>query len=174
MGTPTRQDRPNRPPHPGWHAGRVHQMAASQPIRGTYGAVEYFERAVDIVPITRKRCSGWRESTPSRKRRRGDPAIQVNSPGPCTREPSSTWGCSTKTPKLQCCILLAACRCFPDDQRAMLYLKDIESAHDMYYDEETPRNQRAAQADSRFRLRFQLSVRSRNCLQKMAFAILAT
>jgi DNA-directed RNA polymerase subunit alpha len=57
---------------------------------------------------------------------------------------------------------------YPDHQRAMLYLKDIESAHDMYYDEETLRNQARLKQILEIPVTdFELSVRSRNCLQKM-------
>src|SRR6185436_841695 len=57
---------------------------------------------------------------------------------------------------------------FPGHQRAMLYLKDIESAHDMYYDEETLRNQARLKQVLEIPVPdFELSVRRRNCLQKM-------
>ena len=56
----------------------------------------------------------------------------------------------------------------PNHQRAMLYLKDIESAHDMYYDEETLRNQARLKQILEIPVTdFELSVRSRNCLKKM-------
>src|SRR5690606_33416121 len=51
---------------------------------------------------------------------------------------------------------------------ALLYLKDIEAAGDMYYDEESARNAARLEALlSRPIADFELSVRSRNCLQSM-------
>ena len=50
----------------------------------------------------------------------------------------------------------------------MLYLRDIEATSDMYYDEDSLRNEaRLAQLLSRPVTDFELSVRSRNCLQAM-------
>src|SRR5690606_34816635 len=69
----------------------------------------------------------------------------------------------------------AAAYCFrrilkyePTHPRATLYLKDIEATDNMYYDEESARNQaRMEQLLSRPVTDFELSVRSRNCLQGM-------
>lgn len=56
----------------------------------------------------------------------------------------------------------------PGNERALLYLKDIEATSDMYYDEETLKNQaRMEQLLSRPISDFELSVRSRNCLSSM-------
>jgi DNA-directed RNA polymerase subunit alpha len=55
----------------------------------------------------------------------------------------------------------------PNHARARMYMKDVESARSMYYDEDNSRG------DSRSRVLeipitdFELSVRSRNCLKKM-------
>ena len=55
-----------------------------------------------------------------------------------------------------------------NNERALLYLKDIEATSDMYYDEETLKNQaRMEQLLARPVTDFELSVRSRNCLAGM-------
>ena len=57
---------------------------------------------------------------------------------------------------------------YPDHARARLYFKDADASRDMYYDEEARRRQdRMAQILSVPVSDFELSVRSRNCLQKM-------
>ena len=61
----------------------------------------------------------------------------------------------------------------PVNERAKLYLKDIEATSDMYYDEETLRHQaRMDQLLQRPCTDFELSVRSRNCLQSMGIKTL--
>lgn len=62
---------------------------------------------------------------------------------------------------------------FPDHIRARLYFKDADASRDMYYDEEARRRQdRMAQILSVPVSDFELSVRSRNCLQKMGILTL--
>ncbi len=57
---------------------------------------------------------------------------------------------------------------FPDHPRARLYLKDASASGNVYYDEDTARrNERLSQLLSVSVNDFELSVRSRNCLQKM-------
>ena len=57
---------------------------------------------------------------------------------------------------------------FPTDPRARLYFKDASASGDMFYDEEAQkRNERLNQVLSIPVTDFELSVRSRNCLQKM-------
>ena len=61
----------------------------------------------------------------------------------------------------------------PVNERAKLYLKDIEATSNMYYDEETLRHQaRLDQLLQRPVTDFELSVRSRNCLQSMGIKTL--
>lgn len=61
----------------------------------------------------------------------------------------------------------------PSNERAALYLKDIEATADMYYDEETLRHQaRLEQLLNRPCTDFELSVRSRNCLATMGIKTL--
>jgi DNA-directed RNA polymerase subunit alpha len=57
---------------------------------------------------------------------------------------------------------------FPSHGRARLFFKDADASRDMYYDEEARRRQdRLSQVLSIPVTDFELSVRSRNCLQKM-------
>jgi len=62
---------------------------------------------------------------------------------------------------------------YPNHQRARLFFKDADASRDMYYDEEARRRQdRLAQILSVPVTDFELSVRSRNCLQKMGIMTL--
>ena len=55
---------------------------------------------------------------------------------------------------------------YPNDQRAQLYLKDIEASGDMYYDEEADRRNRELSQMLGIPITdFELSARSRNCLE---------
>ena len=57
---------------------------------------------------------------------------------------------------------------FPDHEQARLYMKDASASGDMFYDEDAQRkNDRLTQVLSIPVSDFELSVRSRNCLQKM-------
>ena len=62
---------------------------------------------------------------------------------------------------------------FPDHPRARLYLKDAAASRDMFYDEEALKRQdRMTQMLSVPVSDFELSVRSRNCLQRMGIRTL--
>ncbi len=62
---------------------------------------------------------------------------------------------------------------YPDHPRARLFYKDADASRDMFYDEEARRRQdRLAQMLSVPVTDFELSVRSRNCLQKMGIMTL--
>ncbi len=62
---------------------------------------------------------------------------------------------------------------YPGHERARLYFKDADASRDMYYDEEARRRQdRLSQILSVPVTDFELSVRSRNCLQKMGIMTL--
>src|SRR6266404_3849975 len=61
----------------------------------------------------------------------------------------------------------AVLRTNPNHQRARLYMKDVESARSMYYDEDDHRGDRRNQVLDIPISDFELSVRSRNCLKKM-------
>jgi DNA-directed RNA polymerase subunit alpha len=57
---------------------------------------------------------------------------------------------------------------FPTHERALLFLKDAQASGDMFYDDDAQRKRdRASQVLSVPVSDFELSVRSRNCLQKM-------
>ena len=61
----------------------------------------------------------------------------------------------------------------PDHPRARLFLKDADASRDMYYDEDAQRRQdRLSQVLGIPVTDFELSVRSRNCLQKMGIMTL--
>ncbi len=62
---------------------------------------------------------------------------------------------------------------FPDHPRARLFLKDTQASGDQYYDEDAQKKRdRMSQILSTPVTDFELSVRSRNCLQKMGIAAL--
>src|SRR5690349_12245831 len=61
----------------------------------------------------------------------------------------------------------AVLRTNPNHIRARLYMKDVESARSMYYDDDDRRGDRRAQVLDIPISDFELSVRSRNCLKKM-------
>ncbi|MCA9236657.1 MAG: tetratricopeptide repeat protein [Planctomycetales bacterium] len=62
---------------------------------------------------------------------------------------------------------------YPSHKRARLFFKDADASRDMFYDEEARRRQdRLAQILSVPVTDFELSVRSRNCLQKMGIMTL--
>jgi DNA-directed RNA polymerase subunit alpha len=62
---------------------------------------------------------------------------------------------------------------FPDHYRAALYLKDAQASGDMYYDEDAQKKRdRMSQVLGIPVTDFELSVRSRNCLQKMGIMTL--
>src|SRR4051812_19942824 len=62
----------------------------------------------------------------------------------------------------------AVLRTDPNHARARLYMKDVESARSMYYDEDSDRKGGARNAVMEIPISdFELSVRSRNCLKKM-------
>ena len=62
---------------------------------------------------------------------------------------------------------------YPDHPRATLYLKDARASDDMYYDEDAQkRRDRMSQILNVPVTDFELSVRSRNCLQKMGIMTL--
>ncbi len=62
---------------------------------------------------------------------------------------------------------------YPDHSRARLFMKDTEASSDQYYDEEAQKKRdRISQVLSVPVTDFELSVRSRNCLQKMGIMTL--
>lgn len=150
------------------------QMGCILADRGdTFGAIEYFERAVDMDPH-HSRALFWLA---------GENSVRGND-----EEAIRLYEQSLSRPPYYLGSLLnlglmyedrenysAAHYCFqrilefsPNHPRALLYLKDIEATHDMYYDEDSMRDEARMQALlSRPVTDFELSVRSRNCLQGM-------
>ncbi len=62
----------------------------------------------------------------------------------------------------------AVLRTHPNHERARLYMRDVESARSMYYDEDSDRRGVMRNAVMEIPISdFELSVRSRNCLKKM-------
>ncbi|MEX0715596.1 MAG: DNA-directed RNA polymerase subunit alpha C-terminal domain-containing protein [Planctomycetaceae bacterium] len=158
-------------------AGRAeysYQMGCIFDDRGdTDRAVEYYERAVDMEPFHSR--AQFRLAAINALHGNDDEAIR-------------RYEQSLSKPPLHLGALLnlgllyedqsnyaAAAYCFrrilesdPIHERARLYLRDIEATSDMYYDEETARHEaRMQQLLSRPITDFELSVRSRNCLQGM-------
>lgn len=158
-------------------AGRAeysYQMGCIFDDRGdTDRAVEYYERAVDMDPFHSK----------AQFRLAAINALYGND-----EEAIRRYEQSLSKPPLHLGALLnlgllyedqsnyaAAAYCFrrileadPLHERALLYLRDIEAVSDMYYDEETARHEaRMQQLLNRPITDFELSVRSRNCLQGM-------
>ncbi|QDT33491.1 DNA-directed RNA polymerase subunit alpha C-terminal domain-containing protein [Thalassoglobus polymorphus] len=151
-----------------------YQMGCILSDRGdTFGAIEYFERAVDMDPHHQRALF----ALAVQNSRHGDDeeAIQLYE------------RCLSRPPYLRGALLnlgllyedkenySAAQYCFervlkydPGNERAILYLKDIEATSDMYYDEESLKEQqRLEQLLARPVTDFELSVRSRNCLATM-------
>lgn len=139
----------------------------------TYGAVEYLERAVDMDPYHTKALY-WLAN---------ENALRGND-----EEAIRLFERSLSRPPYYLSALMnlgliyednenypAAAYCFrrvleadPNHARARLYLKDIDAAADMYYDEDTLRNQSRLRQILEIPVTdFELSVRARNCLQKM-------
>ncbi|MGC1272425.1 MAG: DNA-directed RNA polymerase subunit alpha C-terminal domain-containing protein [Planctomycetaceae bacterium] len=144
----------------------------------TFGAVEYFERAVDMDPHhtgAMFRLAGLNDLLGN-----DDEAIRL-------------YEQSLSTPPLFLGALLnlgilyedkenysAAAYCFrrvldvyPNHERARLFLKDIEAAGDMYYDEDAARRQRELEHVMKIPVAdFELSARARNCLDRASIVTL--
>ncbi|MGE3313762.1 MAG: DNA-directed RNA polymerase subunit alpha C-terminal domain-containing protein [Planctomycetaceae bacterium] len=158
-------------------AGRAeysYQMGCILSDRGdTYGAVEYFERAADMDP--RHSRALFRLAAENALRGNDDEAVRLYERS--LSKPPYYLGALLNLGLLYEDQLnyTAAAYCFrrileadPRHARAHLYLKDIEAASSMFYDEDSARNQaRLEQLLNRPITDFELSVRSRNCLQGM-------
>jgi DNA-directed RNA polymerase subunit alpha len=139
----------------------------------TYGAVEYFERAIDMSP-QHSRALFWLANE-NALRGNDEEAIKLYerslSKAPMHLSALMNLGLLYEDAENYG----AAAFCFrrvvevdPTHQRARLYLKDIDAAADMYYDEDSLKNQARMQQILEIPVTdFELSVRSRNCLQKM-------
>jgi DNA-directed RNA polymerase subunit alpha len=151
-----------------------YQMGSIRADRGdTYGAVEYFERAVDMDP--RHSRALFRLAVENANRGNDADAIrlyeQALSRPPIHLGALVNLGLMYEDDQNY----RAAAFCFrrvievdPTNERARLYLKDIEAASDMYYDEDAARDAARMEAIlTRPISDFELSVRSRNCLEAM-------
>lgn len=139
----------------------------------TYGAVEYFSRAIDMDP-SHQRALFWLAQL-NAQRGNDDDAVRL-------------YERALAKPPLHLSALLnlgllyedlenyaAAAYCFrralevdPTHERARLYLKDIESTNNLPFDEDSVRaQQRQKQVLLTPVSDFEMSVRARNCLQKM-------
>jgi DNA-directed RNA polymerase subunit alpha len=151
-----------------------YQMGCILSDRGdTYGAIEYFERAVDMDS----------HHAQALFRLAGENARYGND-----NEAIRLYEQSLSRPPYHLGALMnlgllyedrgnyaAAAFCFrrvlafdPTHERAKMYMQDIEATSEMYYDDDMARNEaRLAQLLSRPVTDFELSVRSRNCLASM-------
>lgn len=144
----------------------------------TLGGIEYFERAVDMDPH-HTRALFWLA---------GENARHGND-----EEAIRLYEQALSSPPLHIGALLnlgllyedddqleQAAFCFrrvmeadPTNERARLYLKDIDASEGMYYDEDSVKaEQKRAQTLSRPITDFELSVRSRNCLDRLGMRTL--
>jgi len=139
----------------------------------SYGAIEYFERAVDMDPHDSRALF----SLAVQASRHGNDEEAIRLYERCLSKPPYYLGAL-----LNLGLLYedkenygAAQYCFervlrydPNNERAILYLKDIEATSSMYYDEDTLKQQQKLEhLLSRPVTDFELSVRSRNCLASM-------
>jgi len=151
-----------------------HQMGCILSDRGdAFGAIEHFERAVDMDPHHSRALFSL--AVQNSLHGNDDEAIQLYERA--LSKPPYYLGAILNLgllyedrenyPAAEYCFRQVL-RFDPRNERALLYLKDIEATSDMYYDEETLKNQaRLEQLLSRPITDFELSVRSRNCLSGM-------
>lgn len=151
-----------------------YQMGCVLADRGdTFGAMEYFERAVDMDPHHQRALF----ALAIQNSRHGDDEEAIQLYERCLSRPPFYLGALLNLGLLyeDKENYAAAQYCFervlkydPGNERAILYLKDIEATSNMYYDEESLKSQqRTEQLLSRPVSDFELSVRSRNCLTVM-------
>jgi len=139
----------------------------------SFGAIEYFERAVDMDPNHQRALF----ALAVQNSRHGDDEEAIQLYERCLSRPPFYLGALLNLGLLyeDRENYAAAQYCFervlkydPNNERARLYLKDIEATGDMYYDEDSlKQQQRLEQLLSRPVTDFELSVRSRNCLATM-------
>lgn len=151
-----------------------YQMGCILADRGdSFGAIEYFERAVDMDPHHQRALF----ALAVQNSRHGDDEEAIKLYERCLSRPPYYLGALLNLGLLyeDKELYPAAQYCFervlkhdPNNERARLYLKDIEATGDMYYDEDSVKQQqRMEQLLSRPVTDFELSVRSRNCLAMM-------
>lgn len=144
----------------------------------TYGAIEYFERAVDMDAHHSRALFAL--AGENALRGNDDEAIRLYEQS--LSKPLQYMGALINLGLLyeDAENYRAAEFCFrrvlendPMHEMARLYLKDIEATGDMYYDEDSAREEtRLQQLLSRPVTDFELSVRSRNCLEHLGIVTL--
>ena len=151
-----------------------YQMGCILSDRGdTYGAIEYFERAVDMDSHHAQAL--FRLAGENARYGNDDEAIRLYEQA--LSRPPYHLGAMMNLGLLyeDRGNYSAAAFCFrrvlahdPNHERAKMYMQDIEATSEMYYDDDMARNEaRMAQLLSRPVTDFELSVRSRNCLAGM-------
>lgn len=156
-----------------------YQMGCILADRGdSFGAIEYFERAVDMDPNHQRALFALAVQSS----RHGDDEEAIQLYERCLSRPPFYLGALLNLGLLyeDSENYSAAQYCFervlkydPNNERARLYLKDIEATGNMYYDEDSlKQQQRLEQLLSRPVTDFELSVRSRNCLATMGIQTL--
>ncbi len=151
-----------------------YQMGCILADRGdAFGAIEYFERAVDMDPHHSRALF----SLAAQNSLHGNDEEAIQLYERALSKPPYYLGAILNLgllyedrenyPAAEYCFRQVL-RFDPRNQRALLYLKDIEATSDMYYDEETLKSQaKLEQLLNRPISDFELSVRSRNCLASM-------
>lgn len=139
----------------------------------TYGAIEYFERAVDMDPHHPQAL--FRLAGENALHGNDNEAIRLYEQ--CLSKPPYHLGALINLGLLyeDRGNYAAAAFCFrrvlsydPEHARALMYMKDIEATQEMFFDDDMARNEaRLSQLLSRPVTDFELSVRSRNCLASM-------
>jgi DNA-directed RNA polymerase subunit alpha len=139
----------------------------------TYGAIEYFERAVDMD--SHHALALFRLAGENARYGNDNEAIRLYEQA--LSRPPYYLGALMNLGLLyeDRGNYAAAAFCFrrvlaydPTHERAKMYMQDIEATSEMYYDDDMARNEaRLAQLLSRPVTDFELSVRSRNCLASM-------
>lgn len=136
-----------------------------------YGAIEYFERAVDMDP----HHSGalFRLAGENYLLGNDDEAVRLYERA-LSKPPYSAGGLinlgllyeDRENYAAAAFCFRRVLEAFPNNEQARLYLKDIEASGEMYYDEDADRRQRELEQTMRIPLSdFELSARSRNCLE---------
>ena len=156
-----------------------YQMGCILADRGdTFGAIEYFERAVDMDP----RHSRALFALAGEQCRHGNDEEAIRLYERAMSKPPYYLGAMLNLGLLyeDAENYSAAAFCFRrileadhNHAQARLYLKDIEAAEDMYYDEDAVREEsRLSHLLNRPVTDFELTVRSRNCLESLGITSL--
>lgn len=156
-----------------------YQMGGILADRGdTFGAIEYFERASDMDP----HHSGALFRLAALNASFGNDAEAIKLYERALSKPPYYMGALMNLGLLyeDAERYESAAFCFrrvidfdPQNERARLYLKDIEAAGDMFYDEDAVRREREEEQVLNTSLAdFELSARSRNCLDRLGLITL--